>query len=118
MEKNQSLPNIVDSRSIQWESHPRFPGILMKKLITTGENQLACVNLVQVPPGCEIGWHHHSAQIETIYLLQGQSILTINGNEMPFNAGQIVAIPPGVEHTLCNRGKAPVELLTIFTPPL
>lgn len=118
MEADKSHPRIVDLKFIQWEPHPRFPGVLMKTLITTSDNAFANVNLILIPPGCEVGWHHHAMQVETVFLLQGQSILTINSSEQPLNAGQIVAIPLGVEHALRNSGTEPVELMAIFTPPL
>ncbi len=47
-----------------------------------------------------------------------ESMLTLAGAEMPFNAGQIVALPAGVEHELRNAGSEPVVLITFFTPPI
>jgi quercetin dioxygenase-like cupin family protein len=118
MKTDNTYPRIVDLESTQWEPHPRFPGILMKTLLTTADNAFANVNLVLIPPGCEVGWHHHSMQMETVFLLQGQSTLTIDKSEQPLHAGQIVAIPLGAEHTLRNNGTQPVEIMAIFTPPL
>jgi quercetin dioxygenase-like cupin family protein len=109
---------ILDSGTGEWTEHPRFKGILIKNLLTREHNALANVNVVRVPTGGVIGDHHHGTQVETIYVLKGQSILTVEDREIPFNAGQIVAMPIGVPHSLRNEGEAWVELLTIFTPPL
>ena len=110
--------DIMDSRAGEWKEHPRFKGILIKNLLTTEQNKLANVNVVQVPTGGVIGSHNHGAQVETIYVLSGQSILTIDGVDFPFGAGQAVAMPDGVSHSLRNEEDELVELLTIFTPPL
>jgi quercetin dioxygenase-like cupin family protein len=109
---------IADKNTGDWKEHPRFKGILLKPLLTSADNPHANVNAVRVPPGCVIGFHTHAAQVETIYVLAGKSIFTIAGVETPFVAGQIIAAPVGVEHSLRNDGDEMVELLTIFTPPL
>ena len=109
---------IGDKNSGEWKEHPRFQGILLKSLLTPGDNALANVNVVQVPVGRQIGAHAHPTQVETIYVLAGQCVFTLDGVETPFHAGQILAVPIGVEHALRNEGPHLVELLTVFTPPL
>ena len=109
---------IKDRNAGEWTEHPRFQGILMKSLLTPAENSLANVNTVRVPPGGVIGSHGHASQVETIYVLAGKSILTIRGVDIPFSAGQVVAVSIGMTHSLRNEGTEIVELLTIFTPPL
>jgi quercetin dioxygenase-like cupin family protein len=115
---NQSSNPIVDATTMEWGEHPRVAGIYMKQLLTASDNPLASVALVQVPPGGVVGLHSHAEQVETVYMLKGQGVLTLAGDEMPFKAGQIVALPTGVEHELRNAGNEPVELITFFTPPI
>jgi quercetin dioxygenase-like cupin family protein len=113
-----TTPSIIDSAAIDWTEHPRFHSIGMKALLTSAENPLAGVNVVQVPPDDVIGRHLHAQEIETVYVLAGQSVLTLGDADYPFAAGQVVAIPAGLEHALRNTGVETVELLCIFTPPL
>jgi len=113
-----TLPHVGDLRSGEWQEHSRFPGIYMKGLLTTLDNPLANVNAVRVPPGGEIGRHQHAQQIETVWIVRGNAILTLDQTEVTLRDGQIIAIPIGVEHALRNEGTTPVELLTFFTPPL
>lgn len=113
-----TFPAIIDSSAIGWVDHPRFLDISMKTLITSATNALAGVNLVKVPPGGVIGRHLHPKEIETVYVLAGQSELTLGDTDHEFSAGQIVAIPAGLEHALRNTGQDTVSLLCIFTPPL
>lgn len=109
---------IVDPATIPWIEHPRFREIYMKSLITPPANPQAGVNVVQVPPAGVIGRHCHAREIETVYVLAGQSVLTLGDADFDFAAGQIVAIPAGLDHALRNTGPETVELLCIFTPPL
>ena len=118
MEESIAMPRVVDSAETEWEDHPRFAGIQMKALLTKSDNVFANVNIVHVPPGSVVGWHTHTTQVETVYLLKGRAVLTIGMNESALTAGCIVAIPSGREHTLRNVGTEAVELLAIFTPPL
>ena len=117
MEPTSSTPRIVDGSAVAWGGHPRFPGIQMKPLLTPADNALANVSLVRVPPGGLVGRHRHPTQVETVYLLRGRSILTLGDTDRPLDAGQIVAIPIGLEHALRNNGTDLVELLAFFTPP-
>jgi quercetin dioxygenase-like cupin family protein len=101
-----------------WQEHARFPGIAMKNLLTTEDNPHASVNAVQVPQGGVIGRHRHAMQVETVWVVRGMPILTLDHTEVSLKEGQIIAIPIGLEHALRNEGEALVELLTFFTPPL
>jgi quercetin dioxygenase-like cupin family protein len=113
-----TLPRVADLNAGEWQEHTRFPGIYMKSLLTSADNPLASVNVVQVPFGGKIGRHRHAQQLETIWVIRGQAILTLDQTEMSLSDGQIIAIPMGLEHALRNEGQSVVELLTFFTPPL
>ena len=113
-----SLPRVADLMAGEWQEHARFPGIQMKGLLTTLDNPFASVNVVRVPSGGSIGHHFHAGQVETVWVIQGIAILTLDQTEVSLRDRQIIAIPPGLEHALRNEGPALVELLTFFTPPL
>jgi quercetin dioxygenase-like cupin family protein len=113
-----TLPNVGDLMAGEWQEHARFPGIYMKRLLTPADNPLASVNAVRVPPGGTIGRHRHVQQVETVWVIRGNAILTVEQTEVSIRDGQIIAIPLGLEHALRNDGPTLVELLTFFTPPL
>ena len=112
------MRTIVNAAAIDWSEHPRFRDIGMKSLLGAADNPLAGVALVRVPLDGVIDRHIHVNEIETVYVLAGQSVLTLGDADHDFAAGQIVAIPAGLEHALRNSGVETVELLCIFTPPL
>jgi quercetin dioxygenase-like cupin family protein len=111
------LPRVADLNAGEWREHARFPGIYIQVLLNTSDNPLANVNAVQVPSGGVISPHRHVQQFETIWVIKGNPILTLDQKEVSLRDGQIIAIPIGLEHALRNEGPAPVELLTLFTPP-
>lgn len=113
-----ATPRVADLTAGEWQEHARFPGIYMKGLLTSADNPLASVNVVQVPPGGIIGRHRHAQQLETVWIIKGEAILTLDQTDLNLRDGQIVAIPIGLEHALRNEGNTPLELLTFFTPPL
>jgi mannose-6-phosphate isomerase-like protein (cupin superfamily) len=113
-----TLPRVADLMAGEWQEHARFPGIYMKSLLNSADNPLASVNVVQVPPDGKIGRHRHAGQLETVWIIQGEAILTLDQTELHLRDGQIIAIPIGLEHSLRNEGQTPLELLIFFTPPL
>ena len=113
-----TLPRVADLNAGEWQKHARFPGIYMKSLLTSADNPLASVNVVQVPPGGNIGYHQHAQQLEMVWIIKGEAILTLDQTDVHLKDGQIIAIPIGMKHALRNEGQAVTELLTFFTPPL
>jgi quercetin dioxygenase-like cupin family protein len=113
-----TLPRVVDLLTGEWQENPRFPDIQMQGLLTRLDNPFANVNAVRVPSGGRIGRHRHAEQVETVWVIRGKAILTLDQTEVSLGNGQIIAIPIGLEHALRNEGPALVELLTFFTPPL
>ena len=108
---------LVDIHDGAWQPHPRFETVFYKPLLTSSENPFANVNVVLLLPGGKIGDHIHHSQIETIFMVSGKGIFSVQGFETSFTAGQIIAVPSGAEHWLFNPGPDPIELVTIFTPP-
>ena len=109
---------IVDSQAGEWREHPRFAGVLLKALLTSADNALASVNVVRLPAGREIGHHTHPIQVETAFVLSGQGMFWLGDSEVPFRAGQIVAVPMNTVHGLRNPSDQDMELLAVFTPPM
>lgn len=113
-----TMPRVVDLAVGEWQEHFRFPGISIKGLLTASDNPFANVNVIKVPPGAVVGRHRHAEQVETVWVIRGNAILTLDQSEVSIKDGQIIAIPIGLEHALRNEGMTLVELLTFFTPPI
>lgn len=82
-----TLPRVADLAIETWQEHSRFPGIYVKVLLTTSDNPFASVNVIQVPPGGKIGRHHHAEQFETVWVIRGNAILTLDQTEVSLRDG-------------------------------
>lgn len=64
------------------------------------------VNFAKIPPGKEsFVYHSHHREEEWIYILSGQGIVEIDGDEFEVHPGDFIAFPtPSVAHHLRNAG--------------
>ena len=99
---DELLPMIAsDARLVVW------PG--------TGADE-ANMNFVRMQPGEANVPHVHRGSEDTIFVLAGEGTVAdlSNGTELPFRAGQVVHVPPGIEHQLrADRG---AEIVSVGGP--
>jgi len=65
-------------------------------------------------PGFELGTHYHKEHYETFYVLEGELIFTVEGEEIVATPGDCLHVPPMVKHSLktVSGGKS----LMIYQP--
>lgn len=65
------------------------------------------VSLARIAPGKEsFAYHLHHTEEEWIYILSGEAVALIDGQEVELRAGDFVAFPtPSVAHNLANRSE-------------
>jgi mannose-6-phosphate isomerase-like protein (cupin superfamily) len=59
--------------------------------------------------------HYHQKSWEYYTVLMGEKVLLIEGEQVPIRAGETLAVPPHVKHTLYSR-QAPFQGFTIRVP--
>ncbi len=76
-------------------------------------------NLVEIGPGGALPAHDESGsgQVELYVVLDGEAVISIDGEEHPAPAGTYASIEPGSERTLLNRSPAPVTALLFGAVP-
>jgi len=63
----------------------------------------------------EITTSHHHDEEETFIVISGQGIITVDNESDDVEAGDVIYLPRGSEHTLKNSSSAdPLVFLTIF----
>jgi mannose-6-phosphate isomerase-like protein (cupin superfamily) len=67
-----------------------------------------------VPPG-RAPDHFHRYD-EVIYILEGEGVLEIGGEQAPLRPGSCVHLPRTLVHCLANTGESDLRLLGVFTP--
>lgn len=54
---------------------------------------------------------------EVYYFLEGEGIMTIDGDEVPVKAGDAILVPPGANHGILSTGANPLRLVIIWGAP-
>ena len=80
--------------------------------------EVGCESVTQfiglVPPG-RAPDHFHRYD-EVIYILEGEGVLEIDGEQTPIRPGTCIHLPCMLVHCLANTGDTELRLLGVFTP--
>jgi quercetin dioxygenase-like cupin family protein len=78
------------------------------------DNYTTITGLAEIAPGVSAGRHTHPG-IETGYVLEGETVLSIDGQpDITMKAGESYTIPAGVPHDAKAVGEKPVKVLGIY----
>ena len=66
-------------------------------------------------PGQRLSLQRHRRRSEHWYLLRGQAVSTVDGEEIPLSSGRAVDIPAGTSHRLANVGTENVVFIEVQT---
>ncbi len=73
------------------------------------------VKRITVYPGQRLSLQRHRRRSEHWYLLRGQTVTTVDGQEIPLSPGRAVDIPAGTSHRLANVGTENVVFIEVQT---
>jgi mannose-6-phosphate isomerase-like protein (cupin superfamily) len=62
-------------------------------------------------------YHFHARSENVYYVLMGFGTVLIEGEEHPVGPEQVLFIPPGVKHSVTNKGPGLLKLIEIYAPP-
>jgi mannose-6-phosphate isomerase-like protein (cupin superfamily) len=62
------------------------------------------------------GIHHHEAQVDSFYVLDGELEMTVEDDRHVAGAETLASVPPGVRHTFAHRGAGRMRVLNIHAP--
>ena len=68
------------------------------------------MRLFEVAPGGHSPLHTHEWEHE-VFILEGEGVLTFEGEEKPFSAGHFVFVPESREHSFRNTGSGRLAFL-------
>jgi mannose-6-phosphate isomerase-like protein (cupin superfamily) len=60
--------------------------------------------------------HHHALNVDAFYVLEGELEVTIADETAKVGEGELVAVPPGADHTFNHRRDDPARVLNIHAP--
>jgi mannose-6-phosphate isomerase-like protein (cupin superfamily) len=68
------------------------------------------------PHGEGPGLHAHPNEDDSFYMLEGQLVFTVDGEEIVAGAGTFVLVPPGVSHSFRNRRDSVARFVNVHAP--
>lgn len=99
-------------------SRERLPATAGREFCFMVDKHLGCQHVTQfvgwIPPSAA-PFHHHEYE-EVIYILDGQGILHVGKESVPFQAGSSIYLPVRVPHCLENPGPLAMRLMGVFYP--
>jgi len=74
------------------------------------------INAVEIPANMGTPLHVHHRSEEAWVVTAGSGELRVDGGTYAFGAGDVLYVPPGVEHQLVARGDKPLTYIAITVP--
>lgn len=62
--------------------------------------------------------HVHEGIDKVYYVVEGEGLFAVGGEERTLGKGEAVLAPAGIEHGLRNPGSTPLVILVFIAPPL
>lgn len=88
--------------------------VIMEKLLNGAEEMMGKGRAYvrhTLNPGVSIGLHRHEKEMETMVIISGKALHTINGEIQHLEAGDIIGAQPGDEHGIAQEGGEPLVLI-------
>jgi len=104
---------------IDWKEYPgHFGGALSKPLVSPGtcgsrriDHRISCY-----APMAHVAEHVHKWQEQVYHVLEGDGLLTLDGERRLLRCHDYVWVPPGVRHSFTNNGATPLVFLVVTSP--
>jgi quercetin dioxygenase-like cupin family protein len=87
-------------------------------MITSEDNPSLSFHRGTIEVSGAIHPHTHDKETETYYILSGKAEGVMGNDKGTYTDGSLFMAPPGLLHGLKNIGDEPVEIISIFTPPI
>ena len=92
----------------------RYRGEFFRVLQQTERTQTA---VMTIAPGQDAGPEETHGGDQIVYIVEGEALMRVDGDERRAGAGALVVIPPGARHHVRNPGRTPLFLVTVYAPP-
>ena len=110
------IRNVVET---PWKQYPgHFGGALSKPLVrpeTTG-SRLVDYRISTYQPMAYVETHAHKVQEQIYHVLEGEGSMEIEGRRRIVRRHDVIFIPPGVSHSICNNGISDLTFIVVTTP--
>ncbi|WP_456475766.1 cupin domain-containing protein, partial [Candidatus Pyrohabitans sp.] len=81
---------LIKSANARFETHPRFEGVDIAKLLTSKDNAGLSVSILKISPGSSASVHLHEKEVDSIYILRGRGKAYVNGEWVEIAEGDYI----------------------------
>ena len=117
--KNRAAAVIRNVVETPWKQYPgHFGGALSKPLVapeTTGARRID-YRISTYQPMAYVEKHKHKVQEQIYHVLEGEGSMEIAGKRQIVRKHDVIFIPPGVFHSICNNGLTDLTFIVVTTP--
>jgi uncharacterized cupin superfamily protein len=107
---------VVNARDARWRFRPG-----RRSVSFTGADEwpadtlfpMLGVNLAVIEPGEPNSQYHWETEAEAFFVISGEALLVVEGQERPLKQWDFVHCPPKTEHVLVGAGDGPCVLLAM-----
>ena len=92
----------------------RHRGEFFRVLQQTARSQTA---VMTIGPGEEAGPEETHRADQIVYVVEGEAVVRVDGEERRAAAGALIMIPAGARHHVRNSGRTPLFFVTVYAPP-
>ncbi len=111
---------IRHTAEVFWENPPgHSPGSYSKMLVRpeNADTRLHDFRISSYQPMAHVEPHTHKVQEQIYHILEGEGLMELNGERHVVGPGNLIFIPPGIEHAIYNTGMVDLIFFVITTPP-
>jgi mannose-6-phosphate isomerase-like protein (cupin superfamily) len=115
-QRSALIRNVVE---VPWQEFPgHFGGALSKALVRpeTAGSRLIDYRISCYRPMAYVELHTHKVQEQVYHVLDGEGMMEMDGRRQVVRRHDVIYIPPGVEHAICNTGLGDLTFIVATTP--
>ncbi len=83
---------------------------------TLFESPRLMVGLNAFEPGQSHALHAHAGMDKMYYVIEGDGLFLLDGNDVPMHAGDVLVAPDGVPHGVRNSSGARLLVMAVLAP--
>ena len=110
------MKEFLDVASLEWYEEEEFPGVFVRDILTSADNDQISVHYVRIEPGGGVLEDSHP-QLELFYILKGKGEAEVGDRVHTVSAHTVLCAAPNIKHTIRNTGQEDIVMLAILSPP-
>ena len=82
----------------------------------TAGSRLGDYRISTYQPMAYVETHTHKVQEQIYHVLEGEGSMEIDGKRQTVRRHDVIFIPPGIAHSICNYGLTDLTFIVVTTP--